>query len=139
MAMRRFIYVLYAVAMLAAVGCDKEVPHEDQYYVLWFSTTVVDEAGEPIQGIKAAPVDGEFVGRTGYSDYQGKISGRAYLTPRTEWEVCFEDVDGEANGGIYERTTININPKVPEKPDEWGFVGSDVVTIEKVVLKKSNN
>lgn len=137
--MRRFIYVLYAVAMLAAVGCDKEVPHEDQYYVLWFSTTVVDEAGEPIQGIKAAPVDGEFVGRTGYSDYKGKISGRAYLTPRTEWEVCFEDVDGEANGGIYERTTININPKVPEKPDEWGFVGSDVVTIEKVVLKKSNN
>lgn len=137
--MRRFIYVLYAVAMLAAVGCDKEVPHEDQYYVLWFSTTVVDEAGEPIQGIKAAPVDGEFVGRTGYSDYQGKISGRAYLTPRTEWEVCLEDVDGEANGGIYESTTININPKVPEKPDEWGFVGSDVVTIEKVVLKKSNN
>lgn len=137
--MRRLIYGLFAVAMLAAVGCEKEVSHENQYYVLWFSTTVVDEAGEPIQGIKAAPVDGEFVGRTGYSNYEGKISARAYLTPRNEWAVCFEDVDGEANGGVYASTTITINPKAPEKPDEWGFVGNDAVCIEKVVLKKSNN
>lgn len=137
--MRRLIYGLFAVALLVAVGCEKEVPHENQYFVLWFSTTVVDEAGEPIQGIKAAPVDGEFVGRTGYSDYQGKISARAYLTPRTEWAVCFEDVDGEANGGVYASTTITINPKAPVKPDDWGFVGSDVVTIDKVVLKRSNN
>ena len=137
--MRRLIYRLLAVAMLAAVGCEKEVPYEKQYYVLWFSTTVVDEAGEPIQGIKATPVDGEFVGRTGYSNYEGKISARAYLTPRNVWAVCFEDVDGEANGGVYASTTITINPKAPEKPDEWGYVGSDMVTVDRVVLKKSNN
>ena len=134
--MRRLIYGLLAVAMLAAVGCEKEVPYEDQYYVLYFCATVVNESGEPIQGILAYPEGGEFVGRTGYSNYQGVVEGRAYLTPRSRWVVVFEDVDAEANGGEYRTITEDITDMFvkPSKPDDNGYTGSCIVNIGKITL-----
>lgn len=135
--MRRIIFGILAVAAFAFVGCDKDGKN-DPYYVLYVAGTVVDEAGEPIQGIHAYPEGGDFQGRDGYTDYQGKFGGHSYLAPRNKWVIVFEDVDGEYNGGEYESLTIDISSKVtpPRTPDEGGFSGSGYVEMDTIVLKK---
>ena len=134
--MRRIIFGILAVAAFAFIGCDKQ--KNDPYYVLSVVGTVVDEAGEPIQGIHAYPEGGDFEGRDGYTDYLGKFGGHAYLAPRKQWTMIFEDVDGDYNGGEYERLTIDISQKVtaPIAPDEWGYSGSGYVELGTIVLKK---
>lgn len=134
--MKRLILSALVLCGLALSSCEKEPKHRS-YYVLYFSAHVVDEAGNPIQGIYAYPEPNAFYGRTGYSDYQGVISGFAHLHPSEIHNIVFEDVDGEYNGGIYETVTLNLREKVSglgNKPDEWGFVGSDVVDLGDVVM-----
>ena len=133
--MRKSIFCIFALALLTLVGCEEK--HEP-YYVLYVVGTVVDEAGEPIQGIHAYPEGGDFEGREGYTDYLGKFGGHAYLAPRNQWTMIFEDVDGDYNGGEYERLTIDISQKVtaPIAPDEWGYSGSGYVELGTIVLKK---
>ena len=135
--MRRIIFVILAVAICTLVGCEKEVKN-DPYYVLTVVGTVVDEAGEPIQGIHAYPEGGDFEGRDGYTDYLGKFGGHAHLAPRNQWTMIFEDVDGDYNGGEYEMLTVDISQKVtaPIAPDEWGYSGSGYVEMGTIVLKK---
>jgi hypothetical protein len=133
--MRISIFCIFALALLTLVGCEEK--HEP-YYVLTVVGTVVDEVGEPIQGIHAYPEGGDFEGRDGYTDYLGKFGGHAYLAPRNQWTMIFEDVDGDYNGGEYERLTIDISQKVtaPIAPDEWGYSGSGYVELGTIVLKK---
>ena len=135
--MKRLILLAMVLCGLALSSCEKEPKHRS-YYVLYFSAHVVDEAGNPIQGIYAYPEPNAFYGRSGYSDYQGVISGFAHLHPSELHNIVFEDVDGEYNGGIYEMVTVNIREQLAgldNNPDEWGFVGSDVVDLGDVVMK----
>ena len=99
---------------------------------------MVDEAGNHIQGIYSYPETSAFYGRSGYSDYQGEISGFVHLHPSELHNIVFEDVDGEYNGGEYETITVNIREQLAglnNKPDENGLVGSDVVDLGDVVMK----
>ena len=135
--MKRLMILAMVLCGLALSSCEKEPKHRS-YYVLYFSAHVVDEAGNPIQGIYAYPEPNAFYGRSGYSDYQGVISGFAHLHPSEIHNIVFEDIDGEYNGGIYETITVNIREQLAgldNKPDEWGFVGSDVVDLGDVVMK----
>ena len=134
--MKRLLHICMAIALLMSASCEKE--KRDPYYVIWFSATVVDEAGEPIQGIHLYPENAEFVGRTGYTDHNGKIAARSYTEPRKRWIICVEDIDGEYNRGTYESKEIDITGKVAPatKPDEWGYSGSCSVDIGTITLKK---
>ena len=135
--MKRLILLAMVLCGLALSSCEKEPKHRS-YYVLYFSAHVVDEAGNPIQGIYAYPEPNAFYGRSGYSDYQGVISGFAHLHPSELHNIVFEDVDGEYNGGIYEMVTVNIREQLAgldNNPDEWGFVGSDVVDLGDVMMR----
>ena len=133
--MRKSIFCLFALALLTLVGCEEK---NNPYYVLTVVGTVVNEAGEPIQGIHAYPEGGDFQGRDGYTDYLGKFGGHAHLAPRNQWTMIFEDVDGDYNGGEYEMLTVDISQKVtaPIAPDEWGYSGSGYVELGTIVLKK---
>lgn len=133
--MRKSIFCIFALALLTLVGCEEK--HEP-YYVLSVYGTVVDEAGEPIQGIHAYPEGGDFAGREGYTNYEGKFGGYAHLAPCNRWVIRFEDVDGEHNRGEYESLSVDITDKVtpPIKPDEWGYTGSSLVNIGTIVLKR---
>lgn len=136
-AMKRLILLAMVLCGLALSSCEKEPKHRS-YYVLYFTAHVVDEAGNPIQGIYSYPETSAFYGRSGYSDYQGVISGFAHLHPSELHNIVFEDVDGEYNGGEYETITVSIYDKLAgldNKPDEWGYVGSDVVDLGDVVMK----
>ncbi len=135
--MKRLILLAMVLCGLALSSCEQEQKHRS-YYVLYFSAHVVDEAGNPIQGIYSYPEPSAFYGRSGYSDYQGVISGFVHLHPSELHNIVFEDVDGEYNGGEYETITVNIREQLAgldNKPDEWGFVGSDVVDLGDVVMK----
>ena len=135
--MKRLILLVMVLCGLALSSCEKEPKHES-YYVLYFCAVVVDEAGNPIQGICSYPEGGAFYGRSGYSDYKGVISGFAHIHPGVLYNIVFEDIDGEYNGGEYESITIDIRNQltgVNNNPDDWGYVGSDVVDLGEVVMK----
>ena len=135
--MKRLILLAMVLCGLALSSCEKEPKHRS-YYVLYFSAHVVDEAGNPIQGIYSYPETSAFYGRSGYSDYQGVISGFVHLHPSELRNIIFEDVDGEYNGGEYETLTVSIREKLSgleNKPDDWGFVGSGMVDLGDVVMK----
>ena len=135
--MKRLMILAMVLCGLALSSCEKEPKHRS-YYVLYFSAHVVDESGNPIQGIYSYPETSAFYGRSGYSDYQGVISGFAHLHPSELHNIVFEDIDGEYNGGEYETITVDIYDKlkgINNKPDEWGFVGDCRVDLGDVVMK----
>ena len=134
--------MIYFMLVLLGVGfmsCDKEEEHTP-YYVMYFTARVVDEAGEPIQGIHSYLVEKEFNGRSGYSDYLGEISGFVHASPYISGDVVFEDIDGEYNGGCFESVTLNIKSKMTgwdSSPDDWGYTGSAVISVGEVVMKRA--
>lgn len=133
--MKRLILLFTALLCVVVSGCDEI--YED-YYCLYFSAEIVDEAGEPIQGIYAYPEGGSFDGREGYSNHLGKIEAFGQIKPSRRFVVCIEDVDGEYNRGEYEGVAIDITNmvKAPSAPDDYGFTGSDIVDLGRVVLKR---
>lgn len=135
--MKRLIPIFICVVALITVGCDKINP-ADEYYGLWLSAVVVDEEGEPIQGILAYPQGDSFDGRLGYSNHLGQIDAFGQVEPRRRWVVYFKDVDGEYNRGEYETLEVDITDKVtpPTTPDRWGFAGSSIVELGTVVMKR---
>lgn len=133
--MKRLMLFFAALLCVVVSGCDEI--YED-YYCLYFSAEIVDEAGEPIQGIYAYPEGGKFDGREGYSNHLGKIEAFGQIKPSRRFVVCIEDVDGEYNRGEYEGVAIDITNmvKAPSAPDDNGFTGSDIVDLGRVVLKR---
>lgn len=135
--MKRLLLLAMVVCGFALSSCEKE-PKNEPYYVLSFCAEVVDEAGNPIQGIYSYPETSAFYGRSGYSDYQGVISGFVHIHPSELHNIVFEDVDGEYNGGEYETLTVSIREKLSgldNKPDDLGLVGSGIVDLGDVVMK----
>ena len=133
--MKRIAFILGFALLIA--GCDKINP-ADEYYGLWLSAVVVDEEGEPIQGIYAYPEGDKFDGRLGYSNHLGEIHAFAQVEPRKRWIVYFEDVDGAYNRGENETLEVDITDMVtpPTTPDRWGFTGSGIVELGTVVMKR---
>lgn len=133
--MKRLILLFAALLCVVVSGCDEI--YED-YYCLYFSAEIVDEEGVPIQGIYAYPEGGKFDGREGYSNHIGKIEAFGHIKPSRRFVVCIEDVDGEYNRGEYEGVAIDITNmvKAPSAPDRYGFTGSDIVDLGRVVLKR---
>lgn len=133
--MKRIAFILGFALLMA--GCDKINP-ADEYYGLWLSAVVVDEEGEPIQGIYAYPEDDKFDGRLGYSNHLGEIHAFAQVEPRKRWIIYFEDVDGAYNRGEYETLEVDITDMVtpPTTPDKWGYTGHGSVELGTVVMKR---
>ena len=133
--MKRLMLLFAALLCVVVSGCDEI--YED-YYCLYFSAEIVDEEGVPIQGIYAYPEGGKFDGREGYSNHLGKIEAFGHIKPSRRFVICIEDVDGEYNRGEYESVTIDITNmvKAPSAPDDYGFTGSDIVDLGRVVLKR---
>ena len=118
--MKKLIYFLLA---LLGVSCDTGmvmygVPH------ISFSlkARVVDEAGNPIQGIEVRTKEGDyFTDRTGVSDYLGNIDAHGGFWPGHQYEVVFYDIDGPLNGGEFEALEMDISDKVVQtkEGDDW--------------------
>ena len=107
---------------------------EDKAYRITLSVTVVNEAGEPIQGILVRPESGDFAGREGYTDHLGSITTSSYIeSVNGRFVLQFKDVDGEYNLGEYEDIDLDITDRVLAVATEYGTAD---VTLEPVVMKK---
>lgn len=149
--MKKLIYFLMALLGFGAAGCEESAAEYGCPNVNFRVTArVVDEAGEPIEGIRVGIYHeewdggyacGDFEDRTGYTDYQGCID--AYGSPFSVPEkLVFEDVDGEANGGEFETQIIDVVgvEQTEEGSGHW-YGGAYEVHIGDVVmtLKEQDN
>ena len=107
------------------------------------SGRVVDDRGNPIQGIEVRTEDGgHFEYNTGFSDYQGYIDARGSFWPGTQHgKVQFIDIDGEANGGEFETLTVDIEnaTQTEEGSGSWydGAYTADMGTVTMKLKEKS--
>ena len=103
---------------------------------------VVDEAGNPIQGIEVRTEEGgRFEYNTGFSDYEGNIDAYGgYFWPGVQnQKVQFIDIDGEANGGEFETLTLQMeNVTQTEEGSGWykGAYSADMGTVTMKLKEK---
>lgn len=137
--MKRLIYLLMTMLGFGVAGCEHWLgvaeygcPHVD----FKLSARVVDESGEPIQGIHVYPAGYTFPGREGYTDYRGEIGANTHIEPYRQVKIVFEDVDGEYNRGVWQSRTIDITSQIdpPQVADKWGYSGSCFLELGDVVL-----
>lgn len=123
--------------VVISTSCEKESKRKP-WYVLYVGACVVDETGEPIQGIYVYPEDTSFPGRDGYTDYKGEMGASAQIKPGQTSTIVFEDVDGDYNGGEYETLRVDISDKMPpaSTPDEAGYAGQAFIKLGKVTMKR---
>lgn len=122
--MKRFIYFLLALLGFGAGACDNGwgdvvaeygCPHMN----FSFKARVIDEAGNPIEGIEVQTKDNAFY-MDNYSDAEGNIDLTVSMWPDTNIDVIFTDVDGELNGGEFETLELNIADKVEQVAEGSG-------------------
>lgn len=141
--MKKLIYFLMTLMGFGFTNCeDNPFAQEDAYgcpYVTFRMTArVVDEAGNPIEGIS---VDLSDVGICAYSDVDGYVEVEETIV-RALKEVSFIDTDGEANGGEFETLRLDITDKVVQTKEGSGswYDGDYEAELGDVtmVLKDSN-
>lgn len=138
--MKRLIYFLLALLGFGFTGCEEHFG-VCEYGVPTASFSlkarVVDEAGNPIQGIEVRTKEGDyFEDRTGVSDYLGNIDAHGSIWPGTQYEVVFEDIDGPLNGGEFETLELDIKDKVVQINDgdgDW-YKGGYVAELGDVTM-----
>lgn len=118
--MKKLIYMLMALLGFGAASYGEEseempveygVPHVN----FSLKARVVNESGEPIEGIRVCSDWPEI-----YSDEAGNINATYQVFPGAQNMAIFEDVDGEANGGEFERLELDIKDKVVQTADGHG-------------------
>ena len=80
---------------------------------------VTDEAGNPIQGIQISAISGVFDSQL-YQTVTSDETGHYTLSERQLFvgdddRIEFKDIDGEANGGLFQDTTLNMRDMPMEK------------------------
>ena len=149
--MKRAIYYLMALLGFGAQGCEKveevfgggEVcMYGTPIVEFHLSARVVDNAGNPIQGIEVRPKSGiPCLNKTGFSDYLGVIDAYYNSTGFVGdlHELIFYDVDGEANGGEFAQLKLDISNKLKkvEDGDGWNQGGYEAVIGDVVLTLKS--
>ena len=122
--MKQLIYLLLTLLGFGSAGCEEVigtceygVPHAS----FSLKARVIDEAGNPIQGIEVRTKRGDyFEDRIGVADYLGNIDAHATVWPGSQYEVVFEDIDGVLNGGEFETLELDIRDKVEQTKDGDG-------------------
>ena len=142
--MKQLLYLLLAMLgfgfSTSCVRCEYGTPNVSFRAM----ARVVDEEGDPIEGIRVAILheswDGEyyredFEWRTGYTDYEGNIDATAspFAVPK---QLIVEDVDGEANGGEFESQIVDVvGFEQTEKGDGNWYRGAYKFNMGEVALE----
>lgn len=138
--MKRLLYIL--LGLLGLTSCEHffgaaeyGVPHVN----FSLKARVVDEAGNPIQGIEVRTEEGgRFEYNTGFSDYEGYIdaSGGYFWPGAQNQKMQFIDIDGEANGGEFETLTVKIDNLIQtEEGDGNWYDGAYTADMGTVTMK----
>lgn len=137
--MKRLLNYLMGLMGIGVASCIPVAMYGTPHVEFSLSARVIDEAGNPIQGIVVTSKEGcQFDYKTGLSDYLGNID--AYggsFWPGEQYKVVFHDVDGEYNGGEFESLELDISDKVTqtEKGEGDWYQGSFKAVVGDVTLK----
>lgn len=114
--MKRILNYLLGLMGIGAAGCIPVAMYGTPHVEFSLSARVIDEAGNPIQGIEVRTKSGQlFDHNTGIADYLGNIEAVSdYMWPGEQYKVVFLDVDGEYNGGEFESLELDISDKVKQ-------------------------
>ena len=138
--MKRLLYILLGLLGLSSCehffgAAEYGVPHVN----FSLKARVVDEAGNPIQGIEVRTEEGgRFEYNTGFSDYEGYIdaSGGYFWPGAQNQKMQFIDIDGEANGGEFETLTVKIDNLIQtEEGDGNWYDGAYTADLGTVTMK----
>lgn len=129
-------FIISVLVALAAVSCSKEQVG-DSYMLFEIHGTVLDEDGNPIEGIKVS---------SGLSDAQStNVNGNFIFygrsTPTTYVVLTFEDKDGEQNGGefVNRAEEVLVHEKTPGSA-MGNFYGTYFASgVEVVMLRKEDS
>ncbi len=112
--MKRILNYLLGLLGVGAASCIPVAMYGTPHVEFSLSARVIDEAGNPIQGIEVRTKSGQpFDHNTGIADYLGNIEAvSGSMWPDEQYEVVFLDVDGEYNGGEFESLELDIRDKV---------------------------
>lgn len=112
--MKRILNYLLGFLGVGAASCIPVAMYGTPHVEFSLSARVIDEAGNPIQGIEVRTKSGQpFDHNTGIADYLGNIEAvSGSMWPDEQYEVVFLDVDGEYNGGEFESLELDIRDKV---------------------------
>lgn len=114
--MKRILNYLLGLLGVGAASCIPVAMYGTPHVEFSLSARVIDEAGNPIQGIEVRTKSGQpFDHNTGIADYLGNIEAvSGSMWPDEQYEVVFLDVDGEYNGGEFESLELDIRDKVKQ-------------------------
>ena len=114
--MKRLLNYILGLLGVGAASCIPVAMYGAPHVEFSLSARVIDEVGNPIQGIEVRTKSGQqFDHNTGYADYLGNIKAvSGSMWPDEQYEVVFLDVDGEYNGGEFESMELNIADKVKQ-------------------------
>ena len=136
--MKRLLNYILGLLGVGAASCIPVAMYGAPHVEFSLSARVIDEAGNPIQGIEVCTKSGQqFDHNTGYADYLGNIKAvSGSMWPDEQYEVVFLDVDGEYNGGEFENLELNIADKVKQtqKGDGDWYQGSYKAELGDVML-----
>ena len=136
--MKRLLNYILGLMGVGAASCIPVAMYGAPHVEFSLSARVIDEAGNPIQGIEVRTKSGQqFDHNTGYADYLGNIKAvSGSMWPDEQYEVVFLDVDGEYNGGEFESLELNIADKVKQtqKGDGDWYQGSYKAELGDVML-----
>ena len=143
--MKRLLYIL--LGLLGLTSCESffgAAEYGTPHVNFSLKARVVDEAGNPIQGIEVRTEEGgRFEYNTGFSDYEGNIDAYGgYFWPGVQnQKMQFIDGDGEANGGEFETLTVKIEnlTQTEEGDGNWydGAYTADMGTVTMKLKEKS--
>ena len=136
--MKRLLNYILGLLGVGAASCIPVAMYGAPHVEFSLSARVIDEVGNPIQGIEVRTKSGQqFDHNTGYADYLGNIKAvSGSMWPDEQYEVVFLDVDGEYNGGEFESLELNIADKVKQtqKGDGDWYQGSYKAELGDVML-----
>lgn len=139
--MKRILLFLLTLLGFGSTGCEHFIAAAEYgtpHVSFNLKARVVDENGNPIQGIEVTTKDGYgFDDRTGVSDYLGNIDAHgSYIWPGEQYAVVFHDIDGEYNGGEFEDLSLDIGDKVTQIEEGSGswYKGSYVADLGDVTM-----
>lgn len=110
---------------------------------------VTDAEGNPIEGIQviAKPTYGVYTDATNsswknadttYTDAEGNFESSLLQNVAMEGKLLFEDVDGEANGGVFQTDSASLQEAETvqlEERDGW-YMGRYELTLNKQLAKE---
>ena len=147
--MKKLLYLLLALLGVSCENIGMRCEYGTPHVSFSLKARVVDEAGNPIQGIEVRTKDNYFEDRTGVSDYLGNIDAHdGFIWPGSQYDVVFHDIDGPLNGGEFEALEMDISDKVVQTKEgdgNWNggtFVaelGDVTMTLKSEVAQEEGN